>query len=109
MKATIYARAAGSKLPYLVPPAYREAAADGTKPEGEYSVLLFAHSPRDVVPSPPVRKALQRLGSAAPDGILAFGTVFTDEALELLAGAGARVIALRKAKWTDESARQRQL
>lgn len=109
MKATIYARAAGSKLPYLVPPAYREAAADGTKPEGEYSVLLFAHSPRDVVPSPPVRKALQRLGTPAPDGILAFGTVFTDEALELLAGAGARVIAFRKAKWTDESARQRQL
>jgi 2-keto-3-deoxy-6-phosphogluconate aldolase len=62
-----------------------------------------------VVPSPPIRKALRRLDAPAPDGILAVGTVFTEEALELLAAAGARPIAFRKAKWTDESARARQL
>jgi hypothetical protein len=37
------------------------------------------------------------------------GTVFTEEALALLAEAGARVVAFRRALWTDESARQRQL
>jgi hypothetical protein len=109
MKATIYARVAGSKLRHLVPPAYQDAVAAGTRPDGEYSLLLFAHTPRDVVPSPPVRKALARLGAPAADGILAVGTVFTEEALDLLDEAGARPIAFRKAKWTDESARARQL
>jgi hypothetical protein len=41
--------------------------------------------------------------------VVAVGTVFTDEALQLLADAGARVVAFRRAHWTDESARQRQL
>lgn len=109
MKATIYPRVTGAKLRHLVPPAYQDAVAADTRPEGEYSLLLFAHTPRDVVPSPPVRKALRRLETPAPDGILAVGTVFTDEALSLLADAGARPIAFRKAKWTDESARARQL
>jgi hypothetical protein len=109
MKATIYARIAGSKLRHMVPPAYQDAVAAATRPEGEYSLLLFAHTPRDVVPSPPVRKALRRLEIPAPDGILAVGTVFTHEALALLAEAGARPIAFRKATWTDESARARQL
>jgi hypothetical protein len=109
MKVTIYARVAGSKLRHMVPPAYQDAVAADTRPDGEYSLLLFAHTPRDVVPSPPVRKALRRLETPAPDGILAVGTVFTDEALALLAEAGARPIAFRKAKWTDESARARQL
>jgi hypothetical protein len=35
--------------------------------------------------------------------------VFTEEALALLAEANARVVAFRKARWTDESARARQL
>ncbi|HEX8360322.1 MAG TPA: hypothetical protein VF613_09450 [Longimicrobium sp.] len=109
MKVTIYARVAGSKLRHMVPPAYQDAVAADTRPDGEYSLLLFAHTPRDVVPSPPVRKALRRLDPPAPDGILAVGTVFTDEALALLAEAGARPIAFRKARWTDESARARQL
>ena len=72
-------------------------------------MLLFAHAPRDVVPSPPVRKALRRLGTPAADGVLAVGTVFTEEALGLLAEAGARPVTYRKAYWTDESARARQL
>ncbi len=79
------------------------------EPEGVYSLLLFAHAPRDVVPSAPVRKALRRLGDPAPGGVVAVGTVFTEEALALLAEAGARVVAFRRALWTDESARQRQL
>ena len=109
MKATIYPRVTGAKLRQLVPPAYQDAVAADTRAEGEYSLLLFAHTPRDVVPSPPVRKALRRLELPAPDGILAVGTVFTEEALDLLAEAGARPIAFREATWTDESARARQL
>lgn len=108
MKATLYERIPGAKLPHVVPPAYREGVAEATRPEGEYSVLLFAHTPRDVVPSLPVRKALRKLGAPAPDGIIAVGTVFTVEALALLDEAGARVVAFRKAPWTDESARSRQ-
>jgi hypothetical protein len=109
MKVTIYARVLGAKLRHLVPPAYREDAAAATREDGEYSLLLFAHAPRDVVPSAPVRKALRRLPHAAADGVVAVGTVFTEEALALLAEAGARVVAFRKARWTDESARLRQL
>lgn len=109
MKATIYDHIAGEKLSHAVPPAYRDGVAEATRPDGQYSVLLFAHTPRDVVPSPPVRKALRNLGSPAPDGILAIGTVFTAEALELLERANARVVTFRTAFWTDESARERQL
>lgn len=109
MKVTIHARVPGAKLRHLVPPAYQDDAATGATPDAPYSLLLFAHAPRDVVPSPPVRKALRRLGEPAPGGIVAVGTVFTEEALALLAEAGARVVAFRRAQWTDESARQRQL
>jgi hypothetical protein len=109
MKVTIYERLAADRLRHVVPPAYRDGAAEATRPGGVYSVLLFAHAPRDVVPSAPVRKALRRLGAPAPDGVLAVGTVFTEEALALLEEAGAMPVAFRKARWTDESARQRQL
>jgi len=107
MKVTIYERVAGSRLAHLVPPAYRDALA-GAEPEGLYSLLLFAHAPRDVVPSAPVRRALRRLRERAPAGVLAVGTVFTEEALALLAAEGIRPVALRKARWTDASARGRQ-
>ena len=109
MKVTVDPRIAGTKLRHVVPPTYRDDVAAETGPAGEYSVLLFAHAPRDVVPSPPVRKALRRLDAPAAGGIVAVGTVFTEEALALLAAAGARVVAFRKAHWTDESARARQL
>ena len=109
MKATAYARVTGAKLRHRVPPAYQDAVAADTRPECEYSLLLFAHTPRDVVPSPPVGKALRRLETPGPDGILAIGTVFTEEALSLVAAAGARPITFRKARWIDESARARQL
>ncbi len=109
MKVTIHPRLAGATLRHLVPPAYREGIADAARDDGTYALLLFAHAPRDVVPSPPVRKALRRLGEPAPGGVVAVGTVFTEEALALLADAGARVVAFRRAHWTDESARQRQL
>ncbi|HEX8386901.1 MAG TPA: hypothetical protein VF576_12000 [Rubricoccaceae bacterium] len=113
MKVTIQPRVPEANLRHVVPPAYRVAAVALDSPEpsspAEYSVLLFAHAPRDVVPSAPVRKALRRLGEPAPGGVIAVGAVFTEEALTLLAEAGARVLALRKARWTDESARTRQL
>ena len=101
MKATIHAGATGEQLRHLVPPAYREPVVDATRSDGRYSLLLFAHAERDVVPSPPVRKALARLGVPAADGIVAVGTVFTTEALALLAEAGATVVAFRAAHWTD--------
>ena len=113
MKVTIQPRVPEANLRHVVPPAYRVAAlalgSDGASSPVEYSVLLFAHTSRDVVPSAPVQKALRRLGKPAPGGVIAVGTVFTEEALALLAEAGARVLALRKALWTDESARARQL
>jgi hypothetical protein len=109
MKATIHERVPGARLRDMVPPAYRDAVTKDTRPDGEYSLLLFDHAERDVVPSPPVRKALRRLQDPAPDGILAVGTVFTREALALLGEAGARPVAFRAAPWTDESARARQL
>ena len=109
MKVTIYDRIGPAKLRHVVPPAYRDAAAAlAAAPEDvAYSVLLFAHAARDVVPSAPVRKALRRLGEPAPGGVVAVGTVFTAEALELLQGVGAHVLAYRKAPWTDATARGR--
>ena len=111
MKVTIYPRLAPAKLRHVVPPAYRQDLGElaAAPAERAYSVLLFAHTPRDVVPSAPVRKALRRLGEPAPDGVVAVGTVFTAEALELLREVGAHVLALRRAPWTDASARGRQL
>ena len=109
MKVTVYDRITGDKLPHVVPPAYREGVSEVALPDGSYSVLVFAHTPRDVVPSLPVRRALRRLRAPAADGIIAVGTVFTVEALDLLEGAGAQVVAFRKVMWTDESARWRQL
>lgn len=109
MKATIYELVPGTRLRDVVPPAYRDAVMKDVRGDALYSVLLFDHAERDVVPSPPVAKALRRVKSVAPDGIVAVGTVFTQEALALLAEAGARVVAFRTAYWTDESARARQL
>jgi hypothetical protein len=116
VKVTVQPRVPGAKLRHLVPPAYRAALAETLAGEGgaapddaPYSLLLFAHAPRDVVPSAAVRKALRRLGAPAAGGVLAVGTVFTEEALAALAEVGARVVAYRKASWTDASARGRQL
>ena len=123
MKVTVQPRVPRAKLRHLVPPAYRDGLADalgagdaaagdaaaGSAPDAVYSLLLFAHAARDVVPSAPVRKALRRLGEPAPGGVVAVGTVFTEEALALLADVGARVVSFRRAYWTDESAAQRQL
>jgi hypothetical protein len=111
MKASIRGRVIGARLPDTVPPLYREAVSkDGSlNPQEFYSVILCAHTERDVVSSSTLIRAFRRMGPPAPGGILVIGTVFTEEALALAAEKGARVIALRKSKWTDESARQRQL
>jgi hypothetical protein len=112
MKVTIHPRTTPSRLPHLVPPAYREGLAavlEGAAPDAPWALLLFAHAPRDVVPSAPVRKALRRVAELPPGTtLLAVGTVFTAEALDLLAERRARIVAYRKAHWTDESARARQ-
>jgi hypothetical protein len=56
-----------------------------------------------------VRRGIRRLGTAAPGGIIAIGTVFTAEARALLDEQNAAVVAQRRGRWTDESARERQL
>ncbi len=109
MKVTVYDRLAGRRVANVLPPAYRALLPAELDPERPYSVLLFAHAARDVVPSAPVRRALRRLGPPADGGIVAVGTVFTAEAQALLAERGARIVAQRKGRWTDESANERQL
>ena len=109
MKVTIYDHLLGARVGHVVPPAYRDVLPTPLDPALPYSVLLFAHTARDVVPSAAVRRGLRRLGAPAAGGILAVGTVFTAEALALLAEHGAHVVAQRRGRWTDESARERQL
>jgi hypothetical protein len=109
MKATIREKVAGARLRDSVPPAYRDEIIKDTHPDRVYTLILLAHNERDVIPSAPLAKAFRRLESPAAGGIIIVGTVFTEEALEIAAEHGARVVALRKSKWTDESARQRQL
>jgi hypothetical protein len=109
MKVTIYDRMAGSRVARVVPPSYRPLLPEGLDPAQDYSVLLFAHTARDVVPSAAVRRGLRRLGTAAPGGIVAVGTVFTAEARALLDEQHAVVVAQRRGRWNDESARERQL
>jgi hypothetical protein len=109
MRATIRERVTGNRLRDTVPAMYRDEIAKGTNPDGVYTVILLAHNERDVIPSAPLARAFRRLQSPAEDGIIIVGTVFTEEAKEIAAEHGARIVALRKSKWTDESARQRQL
>jgi hypothetical protein len=109
VKVTIYERLAGDRVRGVVPPSYRDLLPEALDPASPYSVLLFAHTERDVVPSSAVRRGLRRLGDAAQPGIVAVGTVFTAEALDVLADRGALVVAQRKGRWTDESANERQL
>lgn len=109
VKVNIYDRLAGDRVGRVVPPAYRTLVPETLDPTREYSVLLFAHTARDVVPSSAVRRGLRRLGAPAPGGTVAVGTVFTAEAVALLEEHGAQVIAQRKGRWTDERARERQL
>lgn len=111
MKASIRGRVIGGRLPDTVPPLYQEAVLkdESLKLHEFYTVILCPHAERDVVSSSTLIQAFRRMGPPAPGGILIVGTVFTEEALALAAEKGARVIALRKSRWTDESARQRQL
>lgn len=108
VKVTIHSFIQGERLPHLVPPPYREEIARRTQPHFIYSLLLFAHDRRDVVPSSAVRKALRRLGEPAPDGLVLVGAVFTEEARALVAGRKALLVTLHKTFWTDASAHERQ-
>lgn len=109
MKVTIYDQLLGARVGRVLPPAYRGLLPAPLAPDAPYSVLLFAHTARDVVPSAAVRRALRRLGAPAAGGLVAVGIVFTAEALALLAEHGAQVVAQRVGRWTDASARGRQL
>jgi hypothetical protein len=109
MKANIRAKVPGSRIRDAVPPAYRDAAAKLARADGVYTLILCDHGERDVVMSAPLERALRRIGEPAPDGVLIVGTVFTEEAQALAREHNAILISLRAGKWTDSSARQRQL
>jgi len=109
MKANIRSKVSGSRIRDAVPPAYRDIAAKDIRPDGVYTLILCDHGERDVVMSAPLERALRRMGEPAPDGVLIVGTIFTEEAQALAREYDARLIALRVGKWTDSSARQRQL
>ena len=109
MKSNIRAKVAGSRIGDAVPPAYRDAAAKATRSDGVYTLILCDHGERDVVTSAPLERAFRRLGEPTPDGVLIVGTVFTEEAQPLARQHNATIISLRTGKWTDSSARQRQL
>lgn len=109
MKANIRAKVSGSRIRDAVPPAYRDGVAKETNPDGVYTLILCDHGERDVVMSKPLERALRRIDVPAPDGVLIVGTVFTEEAQQLARQHNARIFSLRTGKWTDSSARQRQL
>lgn len=109
MKSNIRAKVAGSRVRDAVPPAYRDAAAKATRPDGAYTLILCDHGERDVVMSAPLERALRGLEEPAADGVRIVGTVFTEEAQALACQHNATIISLRTGKWTDSSARQRQL
>lgn len=109
MKANIRGKISGSRIRDAVPPAYRDAAVKAARPDGVYTLILCNHGERDVVMSAPLERALRRMGEPAADGVLIIGTVFTEEAQALARQRNASIIALRTGKWTDSSARQRQL
>ncbi|HEY8609074.1 MAG TPA: hypothetical protein VIM12_18310 [Noviherbaspirillum sp.] len=109
MKANVRAKVQGSRMRDAVPPAYRDAVAKEVRADGIYTLILCDHGERDVVMSAPLARALRRMGEPAADGVLIVGTVFTEEAQVLARAHNARIIPLRSGKWTDSSARQRQL
>lgn len=109
MKATIRERVSGTRLRNAVPPLYRDEIVKGIDPAGIYSLVLCAHTPRDVIHSAPLVQAFRRLTKPAANGVIVVGAVFTEEAKAVAAQHGARLVSLHKAKWTDESARARQL
>lgn len=109
MKSNIRAKVAGTRIRDAVPPAYRDAAAKATRPDGVYTLILCDHGERDVVMSAPLERALRRIEEPAADGVLIVGTVFTEEAQALARQNNAAIICLRTGKWTDSSARQRQI
>lgn len=108
-KATIRHNVTGVRLRDSVPPPYRADIVKGIRNNGLYTVILCAHAERDVVSSPELVRAFRRMASPAPDGVIVVGTVFTEEARALAEQHGARIVSLRMSKWTDESARARQL
>lgn len=109
MKANIREHVAGSRVRDVLPPPYREQIPKDIQPAGLYTIILCAHNRRDVVSSPTLVRAFKKIGDVAKDGIIVVGAVFTEEAKQVAAEYGARLIALHKIVWTDESARQRQL
>jgi hypothetical protein len=109
MRATVRERVPGSRIAEAVPPPYRDDIVKQVDPQGTYTLLLCAHHPRDINLSAQVKRAFKRVDSVANDGIIIVGSVFTEEAKAVAAEHGARIVALHKSVWTDESARQRQL
>jgi hypothetical protein len=109
MRAHIREHVLGARLRDTVPPLYREDIAKGTIPGGLYTAILCSHNPRDVVTSSTLHKAFKRLENPAQNGIIIVGSAFTEEAIIIAAQHQARIAALHKATWTDQTANQRHL
>jgi hypothetical protein len=54
------------------------------------------------------RVANEARANCQENGVIVVGTVFAEEAKTVAAQHGARIVALHKVLWTDESARARQ-
>jgi hypothetical protein len=93
----------GKRLRRLLPPNYRGRVPAAVRDEVSYSLILFPHDAEDVIRSSLVRKALARLVTLAPGGLVAVGANFTEEARQELARRGAVVVALGDFYWTDAS------
>ena len=102
MKPDVRKRVRGDRLDAVLPPQFSSRLRAGVRsPDVAYTVLLFPHSPSDVVRSPPVVKALARLPAGTP--IVAVAGNFTAEARRALSERGAVVLTLGDFHWTDES------
>jgi hypothetical protein len=72
-------------------------------PETRYVVLLFKTNRNDVNLSGSVRRGLRKATLNVGQVLLAVGSVFTAEAIDLLTAAGAQIVSLGEFEWTDES------
>jgi hypothetical protein len=69
----------------------------------DFTLLLFDHAPEDVVLSPVVRRALEKIPVEDSSKLVAVAGSFTLEAIELLAARSAIVLEIYFYGWTDDS------
>jgi hypothetical protein len=93
-----------AKLRACVPARYRPQLAGGTlKGSNNFTLIVFDHDREDVVLSPVVRRAVERIPLEDSSKLVAVAGCFTLEALEVLAARSAIVLELSSYGWTDDS------